>query len=105
MNRIHAAIVIAATAALTIAIATEPQANVAPEGRVVTSAKADRLDAATRRDPCRQLAWPFISAECVSRTNRIEEPRLASRTVTVEQRPAPGVSVLVRVPAEDLAER
>jgi hypothetical protein len=91
--------------ALAVGLATEPQANVAADGHVATSAKADRLDIAERRDPCRLLAWPYISAECVSRFNRIEEPRVVTRMITVEHRPQPGVSVLVRVPVEDMAER
>lgn len=105
MYRFHLVIVLSATVALTVAIATEPHANDGPTPRPNGAVKADRLDADARRDPCRSEAWPYISGECVSLGNRVEEPRLATRTVTIEQRPQPGVSVLTRVPVDAVAER
>lgn len=87
-----------------VALATEPAADASS---VIRAGKMDRLDAATRlaQDPCARETWPHISAECIRLANRLEEPRIATRVVTIEQRPEPGVSVLVRQPLDRTAQR
>lgn len=55
--------------------------------------KADRLAAAP---DCTGQTWPYAAGTCLAG---------AVRTVTVEYRPADGTSVLVRMPAAQIASR
>lgn len=65
----------------------------ASEGR--GASKGDRLASAA----CGGAAWPYIPAPCVEGAGAPGRP---VRVITVERRPAEGVSVLERVPAADV---
>lgn len=74
-------------------------AGIAPAAAKTAAAKkGDRLPAR-----CLGQAWPAIGAECLSRAGMdAAEP---VRTVTVEYRTGPATSVLMRMPAGELASR
>lgn len=63
--------------------------------------KADRLAAAK---DCRTQAWPYIAADCLTSAGA-GGPANAVRTVTVEYRIGDSTSVLVRLPATQIAGR
>lgn len=52
---------------------------------------------------CEHHPWPFIPFECVLGAD--VAPRDAVRSVTIERRPGDNVSVLVRVPVQEVASR
>jgi hypothetical protein len=100
-----AIVLAAAVAAAAITLVTEPSADASAP---FAHGKADRVQATSRGDGCAAHAWPHIPAECIRMTNRLEPAPTWSRTVTVEHRPEPGLSVLTRVallatPAEGAA--
>ena len=71
-------------------------------GSIKSGVKADVLRAA---DPaCATQAWPNISRECLAAENG-GQLRKPARTITIEKREGQNTSVLVRVPAAEIATR
>lgn len=52
---------------------------------------------------CRDAAWPYVPAECISKASD-ETPRIV-RTVTIEMRHGENTSVLVKMPQTLVAAR
>jgi hypothetical protein len=70
--------------------------------RIASAArKADKRAAAK---PCKAQAWPYIAADCLSAAGA-GTPASPVRTVTVEYRVGDSTSVLVRLPATQIAGR
>lgn len=67
------------------------------------AAKGDRLGADVG-ETCRNHAWPNIARECLVAAEGTPV-RNVVRTITVEMREGANTSVLVRVPAGDMAQR
>jgi hypothetical protein len=68
----------------------------------VKGAKSDSL----RKEPaghCATQAWPHITPDCIASDGT--GSRKSVRTITIEQREGSNVSVLVRVPAPEVASR
>lgn len=101
MNRLLVA-ALGAAASLVLVVTVDPGADAAIHNP--SAGKQDRLVAAGF-DPCFFDAWPHISPECVRLSHRLDEPRVWTRTVTVELRNEPSTSVLMRMPVEYLARR
>ena len=55
-------------------------------------------------DICSAQTWPNIAPQCLTAVDGTP-PHREFRTVTIEQRPNPASSVLVRMPAAKLASR
>jgi hypothetical protein len=71
-------------------------------GSIKSGVKADLVRAT---DPaCATEAWPNISRECLVAENGAKA-RKPARTITIEKREGQNTSVLVRVPAAEIATR
>lgn len=77
----------------------EPAADTAIEAAAAQAAKGDFLE----RPGCFGQVWPDISPDCLAKVG--STPRLAARTVTIGYRIGEASSVLIRMPAPEVAER
>ena len=76
-----------------------------PEGdetQSATAGKGDLLRKAPQR-PCASQAWPNIAPDCLAAAQGT--PVRNVRMITVEQREEHNTSVLVRMPAPEIAQR
>jgi hypothetical protein len=71
-------------------------------GSIKSDAKADSLR--TSDASCAGQAWPNISRECLVAENGAQV-RKPARTITIEKREGVNSSVLMRVPAAEIASR
>jgi hypothetical protein len=77
-------------------------AYAAPSARTTTQGRTDSLRAAS--DRCAAQAWPYIPHECLT-SGATAPARKSVRTITIEQRDGVSTSVLVRLPAQQVAQR
>ena len=84
--------------------ATGPRliAYAAPSARTAAQGRGDSLRAAP--DRCAAQAWPNIPQECLTAVGTAPA-RKSVRTITIEQREGANTSVLVRLPAAQVAQR
>ena len=87
--------------ALRIAYAAEsPKSEKSP---TFMESKGDLLHAAPPRG-CASQAWPNVAPECLAAADGTPA-RSGVRMITVEQQEGPNTSVLVRIPAAEVAQR
>jgi hypothetical protein len=77
-------------------------ADVGEGSRTQKEGKGDLLRNGPQRH-CGSQAWPNIASECLARADGT--PTRSVRMITVEQRSGANTSVLVRVPASEVAQR
>lgn len=75
--------------------------TVASARTTTTQTRGDSLSVADR---CADQAWPHIPHECLTAVGTATA-RKSVRTITIEQREGANTSVLVRLPAPQLAQR
>jgi hypothetical protein len=73
-----------------------------PTASATAGTRGDSLRLAA--DRCAAQAWPHIPQECLTSAGTAPV-RKTVRTITVEQREGAGTSVLVRLPATEVAQR
>jgi hypothetical protein len=69
--------------------------------RILPSDAAIEPRQAAAHAPCGAQAWPYVPQECLTGA----PAKKSVRTITVERREAPAISMLVRVPVMDVASR
>ena len=77
-------------------------AYAAPSTATTVRAKGDSLRIVSGR--CAVQAWPHIPQECLTAVGTVSTRKIV-RTVTFEQRDGANTSVLVRLPAQEVAQR
>ena len=77
-------------------------AYAAPAAATTGLGKGDSLRAAS--DRCAAQAWPHIPQECLTAVGTAST-RKTVRTITFEQRDGANTSALVRLPAQEIAQR
>jgi hypothetical protein len=86
------------------AVAVHASGPSAPEGE--QSVRGSKGDSLRKAQPagCANQAWPHIARECLTAANGTPV-RSGVRTITVEQREGANTSILIRVPASEIAQR